>query len=455
MIEERTNMSTIVGQIFVGNKMCFRHGIPNQRTIQVRVGCLVVASRLVIGSPKGKTYMLSPELYRALHITRGHRLRFRYDQQNNMIHLGPTLGILTTSLPNREDPIPTGVQAELVYLSHIGRTVPGQVYIFTPGSINWANYTVRGFHYRNSTAERGIWVSAKYPLPDVIYDRIPSRKAEATAQVRETKQRLQDLPFIKYFNPAFLNKWQVYQMMLENHELGEYMPETRALHLADLEVMLERYQVVFLKPCNGSLGKGIIRVRHGPEGRLQYVIHRTGRLHGSADNPRELLAQTVKARRGKAYIVQEGLDLMKYRGSAFDIRIIYQKNGSGAWQIGKKFVRVAPGGSSISNLSRGGKPEMYKRLMRNLFTKSQTAKTNLAINDLCQKVAAVLDKQPGVIYGELGLDIGLGRQGQPYLIEVNSKPRKTTESEASQAIVRNTFRRPVEYAFYLAGFPVR
>lgn len=77
---------------------------------------------------------------------------------------------------------------------------------------------------------------------------------------------------------------------------------------------------------------------------------------------------------------------------------------------------------------------------------------NLQIKQLCQQVAETLEKASRANYGELGLDIGLDKNGSPWLIEVNSKPRKTTESEVSQVIVKNTFRRPLEYSAYLAGF---
>ncbi|MDD3894034.1 MAG: hypothetical protein PHU36_03325, partial [Syntrophomonadaceae bacterium] len=59
------------------------------------------------------------------------------------------------------------------------------------------------------------------------------------------------------------------------------------------------------------------------------------------------------------------------------------------------------------------------------------------------------------IYGELGLDVGIDKNGALWLIEVNSKPRKTTESEYSTAVMRKTFKRPLEFASYLAGFPVK
>jgi predicted ATP-grasp superfamily ATP-dependent carboligase len=67
-------------------------------------------------------------------------------------------------------------------------------------------------------------------------------------------------------------------------------------------------------------------------------------------------------------------------------------------------------------------------------------------------VATTLEKKQAGTYGELGLDIGMDIYGNPWLIEVNSKPRKTTETDFSMKIVRNSFKRPLQYSSYLAGF---
>ena len=56
------------------------------------------------------------------------------------------------------------------------------------------------------------------------------------------------------------------------------------------------------------------------------------------------------------------------------------------------------------------------------------------------------------MFGEFGLDLGLDKNGDIWLIEVNSKPRKTTVTEMSKIIMRNAFKRPLEYSIYLAGF---
>lgn len=442
-----------IGKIYISKILATKLGLPEKPVITIRAGHIILNTELIIKNNDRSTYMLSPTLAGALYIKKRKKMQLRYDAHAEMLHLGPTIGILSTFLPNKGEFDPTSVQAELIFLSNVGKILPGQVYIFTPNSINWTNKTTRGYVYRQVSPERGVWVSAIYPLPDVVYDRIASRKGEARQLIKETKKKLMELPYLKYFNPFFLNKWQVHQMLENNFRLKPHLPETKPLTTENLEEMLSKYKTLYLKPSNGSLGLGIIKVTRDERGVLRYVVHRRKRMRSQADSATQLMKKTRSFRSGKPYIVQQGIPLATYRGSPFDLRIIYQKNRHGQWQIGKKFVRVAARGSVVSNLSSGGRAVSSKKVMRYLFRKPNIInQKNREIKEICQTIAETVEIVTRRTFGELGLDIGIDNDGHPWLIEVNSKPRKTTETEMSRVIMRNAFKRPLEYSIYLAGF---
>ncbi len=443
----------IVGKIFLSDRLVERLGITVQPLVKVRVGCLIVVAELVVRPDTRATYMLSPTLAQALYIHQRKRMQIRYDKQADMLHLGPTIGILATNLPNRGNYDPTSVQAELIYLNHISKTLPGQTYVFTPASINWDNLTVRGYSYRPSNQGRGSWISSIYPLPDVVYDRVSTRRGEARQQIKNAKTKLMQQPYLKYFNPSFLNKWRVHEMLLTNPVLHQHLPETRPLTTENLAAMLRQYRTVYVKPSNGSLGMGIIRVTQDRKNTLHYVVHRSKRFRSTADDAADFIHRTRSIRADKPYIVQQGIDIATYHGSPFDIRIIFQKNGRGEWQLSKKFVRVAPRGSSVANLSSGGKALPSKIIMRSMFRKADLIEEkNRQIKEFCHQVATTIERASQMVYGELGLDLGLDKNGHIWLIEVNSKPRKTTVTELSKIVMRNAFKRPLEYSIYLAGF---
>jgi len=54
--------------------------------------------------------------------------------------------------------------------------------------------------------------------------------------------------------------------------------------------------------------------------------------------------------------------------------------------------------------------------------------------------------------GEIGLDLGVDRRGRVWLIEVNAKPFRKVFDAGPKRRVFLSFRRPMAYARYLAGF---
>ncbi|MBO8158426.1 YheC/YheD family protein [Thermosyntropha sp.] len=441
------------GKVIITRSLAQELKVPVKPIIKIRAGNIVVDTRLIINNDETrKLYILSPELSRALFIKTKKKLKIRYDTEKNMLHIGPIIGILTASIPNKPEFGPKSTQAELIYLSKIGQKMQAQIFIFTPTGINWAAKTVKGYNYKENSGGSGVWTASTYPLPDVIYDRISSRKSESN--YNNTREKLKKLAFSSYFNPSFLNKWDVHQILFNNPELRPYLPETKLLDKENLEDMLKKYKVIYAKPVDGSLGRKIIRITVDEKKQtLKYTVYVRGKFNGQATDATDFIKKTEKNREGKTYIIQQGIDMANYKGSVFDLRIIYQKDRHGEWRISKKFVRLAPKGSSLSNMSRGGKAETSKKILKYFFHRTELIEAkNQEISALCHAVAITMEQSGTGIYGELGLDIGIDKKGKIWLIEVNSKPRKTTETELSMTIVKNTFKRPLEYATYLAGF---
>lgn len=442
-----------VGKIYITSALVKKLDIPMTPFINVRAGLKTVLSQLIVKNSRHSKYALSPQLATALTIKDVKKLQIRYDNDNEAVHIGPIIGIMTDFLPNRREYSAKSVQAELIYLSNVGMTLPALYYIFTPDSIDWTNRTVRGYIYHKFYRSQDVWLSSEYPIPDVVYDRVSTRRKEAHDSVKSTKKRLMGLPNIKYFNPAFLNKWKVHELLGENDNLISYLPETKLFNQSNLIDMADRHKTLYLKPCNGSQGKGIIKVSNN-NGQIHYTIYKSGKHSGWTDDVIKMMNATRIYRGNRPYIIQEGIDLATYMKCAFDIRIIYQKNREGEWMISKKFVRAAPRGSSVTNLSRGGTALTSKEVFGAIFNRdSEIIKAkNAELKNICRMIAETLESGSQKIFGELGLDVGIDKDNKFWLIEVNSKPRKTTYTELSKGIVRNTFKRPLQYAIYLSGF---
>src|SRR5690606_17646931 len=97
------------------------------------------------------------------------------------------------------------------------------------------------------------WVKRKFPLPEVVYDRVQARSWERRQSSQSAKAFLQSIPGIHYFNEGFFDKWTIYQRMSKHERLVHYIPETRQLTgPASLQAFLEQHRSVFVKPTEGS-----------------------------------------------------------------------------------------------------------------------------------------------------------------------------------------------------------
>jgi glutathione synthase/RimK-type ligase-like ATP-grasp enzyme len=59
---------------------------------------------------------------------------------------------------------------------------------------------------------------------------------------------------------GFATKQNVSKSLLTHQELSQNVPDTRWYSKKTLKTMLDRYKMVYVKPNNGTGGRGIMRV---------------------------------------------------------------------------------------------------------------------------------------------------------------------------------------------------
>ena len=124
----------------------------------------------------------------------------------------------------------------------------------------------------------------------------------------------------------------------------------------------------------------------------------------------------------KSWIVQEWIDIMSEDGTAFDIRVIEQRDGFGKLTLSSYHGRKGPEkGISVTNLDKGRIPEFEAHLSLHL----QNLGLSLdSLFEFCKKVDRKIEKVSGLI-GEIGHDVAIktenGKCSFCYL-EGNSMP---------------------------------
>ncbi|AEJ43356.1 YheC/YheD family endospore coat-associated protein [Alicyclobacillus acidocaldarius] len=333
----------------------------------------------------------------------------------------------------------------------IAQSLGAEAFVFGLGDVDLQARRIRGFSRAN-----GQWVERVYPFPDVIYDQLVSRKIERNEAYRSIRQALSSAYRDRFFNDGFFDKWQIYEW-LRRSPVRSHVPETiRHRSLAQAAAFVARHHVTFLKPLHGSLGLGIVRFALEKDGSVSYEWKRSrdGVVRGTAASPAEAVQLFRTQLRRRPYIWQQGIDLVALDGRPVDVRILLQRDGTGAWKRTKMFARVAKSGDFTSNLATGGGAMPVDRAILGAFPDEAKKRVRASIRRIAEAVAEAVEAGAGRTFGELGIDLGVDRRGFVWVIEVNSKPRKAPASASGRDdLVELSFRRPMEYALFLARRP--
>lgn len=316
------------------------------------------------------------------------------------------------------------------------------VFLFSPPDVSANGKQIRGF----IPAARG-WQARIFPRPDAVIDRYrytPRDAFKRYVAFRRTSDLL-------YTNNRLANKWKVHEVLVKDSRMHRWLPETVLYNRLNLQKMLARHPLLYVKPANGTGGRNILSVEKTSQG-----YHLLGR-----DKQRAKVSMVIKqlesvqarvkswATRDK-YIVQQGLYLNLVPGRAVDMRLLIQKNGEGLWSITGAGMRVGGAKSATSNLHGGGRAVPVKSFLAATFGEQKTNEIIRDCEQLAYQTVETLENHFGRMM-EMGLDIGIDVKGRAWLIEVNPKPGREIFREMGMlGQYKDAIKRPIQYAMHLA-----
>lgn len=326
-----------------------------------------------------------------------------------------------------------------------GREMDLDVLIFTPSDVRHSTRKVYAHHFNNSTKK---WERRMRPLPTLIFDRCRFQSTNRFKQLRQFRKRYPDLT---YLNRPLANKWIIHNVLYKNKEIRPFLPFTlKYRSYSDVLDLIEKTSSVYLKPINGTGGRGILKITKNKN-----RFHIQGRNQNrSIINSKKVtksgLISSCKAwEMNKPMILQKGIDIGLENGHVHDYRLLMQKNGNGLWEMTGCAGRLGAKHSITSNLHGGGKAISMNAMMRYWFKdKSQRISIQQSMKDLGFLVVHEMEHQYGKLC-ELALDIAVDRSGHPWLLEINPKPSREVFSKIDEPeTYEKALRRPLEYAIY-------
>jgi len=433
--------------VWISEKLLRKWGIPSNQYINLRFGAFrsrvkAVPTKLV------RRVRINKTLAQAMELAGGETLRAAFRPSSQTLSVGPLIGVLMPRASTQR-PDPFGdMTAFCKELTEAAKQQGASVFFFTPSGIQENNYDkIQGWSYN------GSWRQGEFPMPDVIHNRLTSRKLENLPEVQKLFREAKARHGTHVFNEKYVDKTEVFAALKQRSHLHRYLPESHAFTgFALLKTMAAKYRTVFIKPIKGSLGRGIMRLSRSATG--GYVCHYSGQKetrraeYSSLAKAYAAMSQRMKTQK---YQIQQGINIASVNGRPVDFRALVQKGVSGEWGVTSIVGRIAGANHFVSNLAKGGTIAAAKdAIAQSNIPASRRGASLAALRKAAVEIAEGIDATIDAHFGELGVDLALDQSGRVWLLEVNSKPSKNDNTQLTEGKIRPSVKTLVKYARYLA-----
>lgn len=276
--------------------------------------------------------------------------------------------------------------------------------------------------------------------PRVIFNRAMTSSLQVRRKIKALTAEGKQI-FNSYIRDR---KYFIHNILLKDPDLVPHLPETLLATADSIRFMMNKYDELIVKPANDYLGRGIMKLQK--EGIQQWsVIYTTAKETKKIYFENELPDVLLQSINNRTYLVQKRIPLDTHDGNPFDIRVHVQRDETGDWNITGMLVRVAPKYGFLTNVGQGG--TSYE--LDDILDEAQKTEAHQAISELSLKVADCLASNLPHL-ADIGLDIGITKEGYPYFIECNFRPHRYIFLGANMVDERKlTYTRPIGYARFL------
>lgn len=333
-------------------------------------------------------------------------------------HAGPLVGILTG---RKTDNTLAGNGSLFIRIQEELLRLKGCSFVFTAGDIR--NNQIKGFIY---SPDQKAWKPAIVPLPDVVYNRIPFRRNEKESDYKQLLDLLKDKN-IPFFNPGFINKFQLYLLLQEHPILKDFLPDTIPIENKNsIESLLNKYNSIYLKSPESASGKGLYKLEYSKE----CLLFRSCKHKETFLDIEEFWDQWGALLQSRKYFGQEAIKPVSLGGQRCDFRILAHANFSG-YEVTGVGIRQSAVQDITTHVPHGGSIRPYEEI--------RTKEHDQFIKTVVEEAGKWLTDHWG-FFGEFSIDAGVSSKGNYYLFEINSKPMSFDEQEIEKKRIKNLCR---------------
>lgn len=434
--------------VYVSGALMKSLKLTGKKNIRLRLGKDAIPTIIKPIKRAGNHLFLATGVKSAIKVPKSGGIYLR-NLQNDEVQLGPLVGVLTDGPASSNQPF----GSRTGFIKQLLREGSNKCYIFAfmPRDINWQQEQVYGYFLTAG----GKFERKMVPLPDVVYNRLPSRRAETSPYINQLRERFMRKK-IPYFNWSFFNKSDIYRLLENDGAANRYVPETHSNPSSEkMREMLDHHHFVYYKPSAGSLGHGIYRLTYLPKKGYFARYRKGGKNVLLRFTTFESLMRMLRSRHGQGlqnYIVQQGIRLIEIDGCPIDFRFHMHKNGSNQWIVVGIGAKKAGRGSVTTHLKNGGALLTPGQALGRVFG-SRADEVLQRAKSTAIKLAESLEIQHRHLLGEIGFDLGIDQDEDIWMFEANAKPGRSIFRHPSlRAEGKASIEHILEHCLYLSKF---
>ncbi|WP_068620051.1 YheC/YheD family endospore coat-associated protein [Paenibacillus tuaregi] len=310
------------------------------------------------------------------------------------------------------------------------------------GDVDIRTGRTAAFIYRNHQYEQ-----VSMPIPRVIHNRAIYSEAGPRHRIGGLLSRQ-----VAVFNMNNrYGKDEIHKLLSADPYLRSCLPDTALFSPANLKHFMENHNDLILKPCRGSVGKGVMRLHQDGAGwSLTFPSHsRKNTWISQKLRGRELPGPLKQQLRRYPYLIQQRIPLAEVQGRPFDLRVTVQRGLTGEWGITGMFAKKSAAGAFISNLAGGGSAYPVPSVLAEIMSPHESAVVIAQVEHLALTTVRYLSRHLPLL-ADLGLDIGVTADGRIYFIECNGRDQRYGFKKAGMMETwKASYREPMAFARYL------
>lgn len=222
-----------------------------------------------------------------------------------------------------------------------------------------------------------------------------------------------------YNSKRIKGKLRVYHYLISNKKLKSHLPYSVPFSKETLERTTSQYNLLYVKPNQGSQGKRIVQLKKDPKSGK--IIARKTYSRKSFKKVSDLYTYLKNYSKKRRMLIQKGIELERVNGKPYDIRVMVQRKPSGKWVCTGMFTKVGLPQKIITNYYQGGKILLLDQVFKDLnLTDKQKKSRYHQLSTISLEVAGTLSSYQKGMH-EMGIDFAFDKIGRLWIIEVNTR----------------------------------